>query len=64
MPINLNFKEFANLSVEKRHFGLRWDSSLKFLLLPKPSENHYSRNRYDKLPTGVLVDNFKLLYRK
>ena len=35
----------------------------KYLSLPTLAEDHYSRIRYDTLPTGVLVDNFKLLYR-
>ena len=38
--------------------------SLKFLPLPTLSEKHQSRIKQDTLLKGVLVDNFKLLYRK
>ena len=39
---------------------------VEFEIFPLPTllEDHYSRIRYDTLPTGVFVDNFKLLYRK
>ena len=39
-----------------------WLSS-KFLPLPTLSEDHWSRIREDTFSTGLLVDNFKLLYR-